>query len=101
LTGSTLALVLNHRSVTHCTVTAIYDRYRYDKEKRAALERWARLLEQIVRPDSDADEVAFNNDTPGQTCRSNLKNDHCRSRENRGTLKVLPLLTRRVYWLRF
>jgi len=26
-----IAHVLNHRSVTHSTVTAIYDRYRYDK----------------------------------------------------------------------
>jgi integrase len=33
-----IAHVLNHRSVTHSTVTAVYDRYRYDKEKRAALE---------------------------------------------------------------
>jgi hypothetical protein len=39
-----------HRSVTHSTVTAIYDRYRYDKEKRTALETWARLLESIVKP---------------------------------------------------
>jgi integrase len=45
-----IAQVLNHRSVTHSTVTAIYDRYRYDKEKRAALETWASLLAQIVRP---------------------------------------------------
>ena len=36
-----IAHVLNHRSVTHSTVTAIYDRYRYDKEKRAARETWA------------------------------------------------------------
>jgi integrase len=42
-----IAHVLNHRSVTHSTVTAIYDRYRYDKERRAALEQWARLLEAI------------------------------------------------------
>src|SRR6185436_6305017 len=34
--------VLNHRSLTHSTVTAIYNRYRYDKETRAALEKWAR-----------------------------------------------------------
>jgi integrase len=39
-----IAHVLNHRSVTHSTVTAIYDRYRYDKEKRAALEKWAEVL---------------------------------------------------------
>ena len=25
-------------------MTAIYDRYRYDKEKRAALEKWAEVL---------------------------------------------------------
>ena len=43
-----IAHVLNHRSVTHNTVTAIYDRYRYDKEKRAALEKWAEVLSGIV-----------------------------------------------------
>ena len=43
-----IAHVLNHRSVTHSTVTAIYDRYRYDKEKRAALEKWAEVLMEIV-----------------------------------------------------
>lgn len=43
-----IAHVLNHRSVTHSTVTAIYDRYRYDKEKRSALEKWAELLTEIV-----------------------------------------------------
>ena len=34
--------------LTHSTVTAIYDRYRYDKEKRAALEKWADVLAGIV-----------------------------------------------------
>jgi integrase len=43
-----IAHVLNHRSVTHSTVTAIYDRYRYDKEKRAALAKWAEILMEIV-----------------------------------------------------
>ena len=43
-----IAHVLNHRSVTHSTVTAIYDRYRYDKEKRAALEKWSEILTGIV-----------------------------------------------------
>lgn len=43
-----IAHVLNHRSVTHSTVTAVYDRYRYDKEKRAALEKWAEVLTGIV-----------------------------------------------------
>jgi integrase len=43
-----IAHVLNHRSVTHSTVTAIYDRYRYDKEKRQALERWADVLVQLI-----------------------------------------------------
>lgn len=43
-----IAHVLNHRSVTHSTVTAVYDRYRYDKEKRAALEKWAEVLSGIV-----------------------------------------------------
>jgi hypothetical protein len=30
-------------------LTAIYDRYHYDKEKRAALETWARELDRIVK----------------------------------------------------
>jgi len=29
---------------TTFTVTANYDRYRYDKKKRAALEKWAGVL---------------------------------------------------------
>src|SRR5258708_10242111 len=45
-----IAHVLNHRSVTHSTVTAIYDRYRYDKEKRAALQKWANVLAATVGP---------------------------------------------------
>jgi integrase len=48
-----IAHLLNHRSVTHNSVTAIYDRYRYDKEKRRAIEIWARLLGQIVNPGAD------------------------------------------------
>src|SRR5262245_27156126 len=54
-----IAHVLNHRSVTHSTVTAIYDRYRYDKEKRAALETWAGVLTSIVgRPARAAKAVS-------------------------------------------
>ena len=39
-----IAHVLNHRSVTKATVTAVYDRYTYDREKRAALDAWARSV---------------------------------------------------------
>ena len=37
--------VLNHAETS---VTGIYDRYGYDKEKRAALNAWARKLEEIT-----------------------------------------------------
>ena len=37
--------VLNH---TDSTVTGIYDQYEYLDEKRAALERWGRKLEEII-----------------------------------------------------
>ena len=40
--------VLNHRSVTHRSITAVYDRYSYDREKRSALEMWERTLLRIV-----------------------------------------------------
>jgi integrase len=53
-----IAHVLNHRSVTHSTVTAIYDRYRYDREKRVALEKWAEVLSGIVEVKPAADYSA-------------------------------------------
>lgn len=46
-----IAHVLNHRSVTKSTVTAIYDRYDRDKEKAAALRTWARVVDRIVTPE--------------------------------------------------
>lgn len=52
--GFHIAHVLNHHSVTHSSVTAIYDRYRYDKEKRMALETWAAVLAGIVSARHDS-----------------------------------------------
>ncbi len=43
-----IAHVLNHRSVTRSSVTAIYDRYSYDREKIAALEVWERVLRGLL-----------------------------------------------------
>lgn len=40
--------VLNHKTGTISGVAAVYNRYGYDKEKRQALEAWARRLEAIV-----------------------------------------------------
>jgi hypothetical protein len=40
--------VLNHRSGTIKGVAAVYNRYSYSGEKRAALEAWARALDAIV-----------------------------------------------------
>ena len=37
--------VLNH---TESSITAVYDHYAYDKEKRAALNAWSRKLEQVL-----------------------------------------------------
>jgi integrase len=55
-----IAHVLNHRSVTKSTVTAIYDRYAYDREKRQALETWARTLGRIAADkDRQANVVSF------------------------------------------
>jgi hypothetical protein len=41
----TVAKLLNH---TERGVTAVYDRYAYDREKQEAVEAWARRLEHIV-----------------------------------------------------
>ena len=43
-----IARILNH---AESGVTAIYDRYSYDREKREALEAWARRLEEILASD--------------------------------------------------
>lgn len=40
--------VLNHKSGTIKGVAAVYNRYSYATEKRAALEAWARRLDAIV-----------------------------------------------------
>ena len=42
--------VLNHSTGAISGVAAVYNRYGYAEEKRAALETWARTLEAIVRP---------------------------------------------------
>jgi integrase len=46
--------VLNH---AESEVTALYDRHRYDQEKRRALELWAAKLKEIVEPSPDSNIV--------------------------------------------
>ena len=52
--------VLNHRSGTIKGVAAVYNRYSYAAEKRAALETWARALDAILtgRPATNIVELA-------------------------------------------
>jgi integrase len=45
--------ILNHAEPG---VTAIYDRHSYDREKKQALEAWARKLDKILK-DKPADNV--------------------------------------------
>lgn len=50
--------VLNHSTGTISGVAAVYNRYGYDDEKRAALGTWARALEAVVSPsDSNVIEI--------------------------------------------
>ena len=46
--------ILNH---VESSITAIYDRYAYDAEKRHALETWANHLEGILSGKPKADNV--------------------------------------------
>ncbi len=46
--------ILNH---VESSITAIYDRHGYDKEKRHALEAWAAHLEEILAGKPKADNV--------------------------------------------
>lgn len=43
-----VAAVLNHAPGTVMGITAVYNRHRYDDEKRAALDAWARHVRQVV-----------------------------------------------------
>lgn len=51
-----VSAVLGH-SLEGPAVTSVYNRHRYDREKRAALEAWARLLAEIVADRKSSDVV--------------------------------------------
>ena len=38
-------------------VTAVYDRHTYDKEKRAALAKWARKLKEILTDEKQSEKT--------------------------------------------
>jgi hypothetical protein len=46
--------VLNH---VEGGVTAVYDRYQYDTEKRQALNDWASKIKQLIYPSSQDKDV--------------------------------------------
>ncbi len=46
--------VLNH---TDDSITAVYDRHSYEKEKRLALEAWARKITSIIEEKQDSNVV--------------------------------------------
>ena len=51
--------VLNHKSGTIKGVAAVYNRYSYAAEKRAALDAWARRLDTIINNTAGADIAAL------------------------------------------
>jgi integrase len=51
--------VLNHKSGTIKGVAAVYNRYSYAAEKRAALDAWARQLDAIVSGEKSSNVVAL------------------------------------------
>ena len=46
---STVSLVLNHSPQSRGITEAVYNRYAYDKEKRAALLQWEIELLQLIQ----------------------------------------------------
>jgi len=59
-----IAKILNH---VESGITAVYDRYGYDMEKRAALDAWATKLETIVTSKKGKTTKIFNNWTLRET----------------------------------
>jgi integrase len=51
--------ILNHVAGTIKGVAAIYNRYQYSDERRAALEAWSRYLESLVRPAAPSNVTDF------------------------------------------
>ncbi len=49
--------VLGHSPGATQGITAIYNRYSYTDEKRAALSAWARWLDHVVTGEADANVV--------------------------------------------
>ena len=47
----TVASVLNHSRTSLMGVTATYNLYEYEKEKRRALDRWASELQRLITSD--------------------------------------------------
>ena len=86
-----IAHVLNHRSVTQNTVTAIYDRYRYDKEKRAALGEVGRGAVRDRGRQAGADEGAARR-APRQNVYEFSPQSRRRSRDERALRAVVWLL---------
>jgi integrase len=50
---------LNHRSGSLRGIAAIYNRYSYDTEKRAAMAAWARHIQAIVSGETAANVVSI------------------------------------------
>ena len=55
--GQFVGKILNHSDKS---VTAIYDRYSYDKEKEAASRAWGRKLEKLIRPQKQTGSNVIN-----------------------------------------
>ncbi len=45
-----LSAILNHAPSELMGVTAIYQRYRYTEERRAAIEAWAQYVTSLAKP---------------------------------------------------
>jgi integrase len=59
MTGSGISRVVVQKILNHVEtgVTAIYDRYSYDNEKRIALDAWGRQVAAMVSDDYDGSNV--------------------------------------------
>lgn len=56
--------ILNHKAAGgENTVTAIYNRYDYDKERSKALNRWSNRLKQIIEGNKEAKYIRLDNES--------------------------------------
>ena len=94
-TGTPLVVVQKILNHVETGVTAVYDRYSYDDEKRVALEAWGRQVAAIVVNEHAASKVSSGS-AEAETPRTILAAIPCRAHADTATQECSAMATVRL-----